>query len=152
MNYFVSGTPGIGHLQPLKFIVDVENGTARVPGTGEQKMAFTTGEDVGSFVAASLDLDKWPENSSMVGDVKTYNEVIALAEKFRDRKFDVTYISTEEMRKSMNPNPPNLFTNFYQEVMIEIARERFNYKANLNVLCPQVKPTGIEELMKMWWS
>jgi uncharacterized protein YbjT (DUF2867 family) len=83
MNYLVSGTKGIGHLGSIKVVVDVENATATVPGTGDQKTAFTTGEDVGAFVAASLELDKWPENSGMVGDVKTYNEVIKLAENVR---------------------------------------------------------------------
>jgi uncharacterized protein YbjT (DUF2867 family) len=83
MNYFVSGTKGIGHLGSAKVVVDVENGTASVPGTGEEKVALTAGEDVGAFVAASLELDKWPEHSGMVGEVKTFNEVIKLAENIR---------------------------------------------------------------------
>ena len=85
MNYFVSGTEGIGYLSPLKVIVDVENGTATVPGTGNDRVGFTRGEDVGAFVAESLSLEKWPEISGMVGEFVSYNTVIALAEKIRGK-------------------------------------------------------------------
>jgi hypothetical protein len=40
---------------------------------------------VGAFVAAILDLERWSESSGMAGDVKTYNEVIKLAESIRGR-------------------------------------------------------------------
>lgn len=50
MHYFVFGTKGI---------MDVENGTANVPGTGKRKICFTGGGYMG--VTASLDLATWPE-------------------------------------------------------------------------------------------
>jgi hypothetical protein len=56
---------------------------AKVPGTGDQNVVFTSEADVGAFVAASLDLKMWPENSRMVGDMKPYNEVIKLAENVK---------------------------------------------------------------------
>ena len=67
----------------LKIVVDVEKCSALIPGDGNKPVAFTRGEDVGAFVAASLDLQKWPEVSTMAGDVKTWNEVVALAEAVR---------------------------------------------------------------------
>lgn len=89
MNYLASGTPGVGHLKPLKFIWDVENCTARIPGDGSSYVVFTCAEDVGKFVAASLDLEKWPEVSRMKGDTKTLNEVVKLAEKSRGKHHDL---------------------------------------------------------------
>lgn len=83
MNYFASGTDGVGYLKPLKFGVDVENAKASLVGDGNAPVMYTRGEDVGAFVAASLDLQKWPELSSMAGDTKSYNQVIELAEKIR---------------------------------------------------------------------
>jgi len=152
MNYFASGTKGVGYLQPIKFILDVEKGTAALPGTGDDKLAFTRGEDVGLFVASSLDLDKWPEILGMVGEVKTHNQVVSLAEKVTGRKFQVTYLSEQDLRKAMDPNPPSPFNNFYYEAMIEITRGRFMCDANLNALCPEVRPVGVEEFLRKWWS
>lgn len=85
MNYLASGKPGIGYLQPLKFLWDVENCTARVPGDGSAYVVLTRGEDVGKFVGASLDLEKWPEVSRMRGDRRTLNEVVKLAETVRGK-------------------------------------------------------------------
>ena len=85
MNYFVSGTKGLGYLLPFKFVVDVENYTAILPGLGEDKVAFTEAKDVGRFVAASLDLPRWPKQLNMVGEKLTYNEVVAIAEKVRGK-------------------------------------------------------------------
>jgi hypothetical protein len=63
----------------------------------------------------------------------------------------VTYLSEDDMRKSMNPNTPGL-ANLMLEALIEFTRGRFIYEANLNTLCPEVKPIGAEELMRKWWS
>ena len=83
MNYFASGTKGIGYLYPFKFVVDVENCTATLPGMGDSVIAFTAADDVGAFVAASLDLPQWPKYSNMVGEKLSYNEVVAIAEKIK---------------------------------------------------------------------
>ena len=83
MNYLASGTEGVGHLQPLKFLVDLENYRATIPGDGSAFLVFTRVEDVGRFVAASLSLEKWPEYSEMRGDRKPLAEVLALAEAVR---------------------------------------------------------------------
>ncbi|KAF8586851.1 NAD-P-binding protein [Ramaria rubella] len=152
MNYFASSTKGIGYLKPLKFVVDVENGTARVPGTGDQKVTHTSAEDIGAFVAASLDLKTWPRRSGMVGETISHNEVIRIAEKLRGRKFEVTYVSEEELRKSLDPNPPTPWKNFSSEVFLQMLGGRLVCEASLNTLCPQVKPMGVEEFMTKWWS
>ena len=83
MNYLASGTKGVGHLHPLKFIWDVENARVGVPGDGSAHVVLTRAEDVGKFVAASLELETWSEVSRMVGDRKTLNEVVKEAEAVR---------------------------------------------------------------------
>lgn len=64
-------------------VINVEKCTAEIPGDGEAKVAYTSLEDIGAFVAASLDLPKWPEIGRMAGDLKSYNEIVALAEAIR---------------------------------------------------------------------
>ena len=86
-NYLGEGTEGLGHLHPLRFTFDVENCTMRIPGDGSGELVMTRVEDVGRFVAASLDLPSWPEISQMRGDKKTLNEIVKLAEAVRGRFF-----------------------------------------------------------------
>lgn len=83
MNYFACGTAGIGHLYPFTYLFDVENCTATLLGDGSRYIVYTRAEDVGKFVAASLDLEKWPERSVMRGDRKRLNEILRLAEEVR---------------------------------------------------------------------
>lgn len=83
MNYLAVGTPGLGHLQPWKYLVDVEGCKADLPGDGERSCVWTRAEDVGRFVAASLDLEAWPAVSRMIGDRKTLNELVKIAEAVR---------------------------------------------------------------------
>ena len=83
MNYLASGTEGIGHLRPLKFIFDIENCKVTMPGDGSAKVAYIRVEDVGKFVAASLNLPSWPEVSQMKGDLVALNEVLTLVKSVR---------------------------------------------------------------------
>lgn len=83
MNYLASGTAGVGYIKPWQAVVDVQNCTAGLPGDGNNTIVMTRAEDIGAFVAASLDLPKWPEMSRMSGDRLTWNEIVALAEKVR---------------------------------------------------------------------
>lgn len=154
-------------------VINVEKCTAEIPGDGEAKVAYTALEDIGAFVAASLDLPKWPDVSRMAGDLKSYNEIVALAEAIRGalwngfsllsrdslqnqsegKKFDVTYVSVDELKARYNPNPPSPYGNILDQVSIEVVRGRFTFhELNLNKLLPQVKPIGIEEFLQKWWG
>ncbi|THU82671.1 NAD(P)-binding protein [Dendrothele bispora CBS 962.96] len=76
-----NGSQALGHLRSFPYIVDISNGTADVPGDGNDKIWYTTAEDVGRFVAEATQLDEWPEESTMVGDVVTTNQVIEMVER-----------------------------------------------------------------------
>ncbi|GJE87286.1 aromatic alcohol reductase [Phanerochaete sordida] len=166
MNYLASGTAGVGHLHPITVMVDVEHATATVPGDGSAHIVYTRAEDVGAFVAASLDLPRWPEFSQMRGDRLTLNEVVRLSEEARGKKFEVTYLSEEQilakLRNRENPNAvhPDAkfaafdFEKFIYEWYLEIVRSNVTgYEGkNLNELCPQVKPVSVKEFLQMWWG
>ncbi|THH02697.1 hypothetical protein EW026_g233 [Hermanssonia centrifuga] len=143
LNYLGTGTPGLGYMRPLHFIVNLEEWSAKLPEDGKAKIVFTHGEDVGAFVAASLDLQKWPEVSRMAGDVKSYKEIVELLETI-----------TADTKKQLVPNPPSVFTNFLGQILIEIVESgRFHFSdPNLNKLCPEVKPTNVEEFLQKWWG
>ena len=78
------------------------------------------------------------------------------------RKFDVTYLSQDEIIKRANkyhddPDSPygalDMEKTFAQLWITAMTDGVFGYEeANLNVLCPQVQPMGIEEFLKQWWG
>jgi hypothetical protein len=75
----------IGHLRNMSFVVDVEKGTATIPGTGDAAVAFTEIHDVGRGVVAACSLEStWtPKTGWMAGDVMSYNDVVKIAEEVR---------------------------------------------------------------------
>ena len=80
MDYF--GLPKVkSYLTPVVIVLDIQHKVAGIPGSGKTPVVFTTTKDVGRFVVASLGLEKWSERSIMVGDRKTWNEVVEIAEK-----------------------------------------------------------------------
>ncbi|EEB99064.1 hypothetical protein MPER_01318 [Moniliophthora perniciosa FA553] len=95
MNYLGYGNPkpdgmkAHGHLKSFPYIVDISKAAADVPGDGTTKYAFTTAEDVGQFTAAATQLETWPEDSDMAGDVISINEIIRIAESITGKRFDV---------------------------------------------------------------
>ncbi|GJE97671.1 NAD(P)-binding protein [Phanerochaete sordida] len=166
MNYLASGTPGVGHLHPLRIMIDVEHAKATSPGDGNVHIVYTRAEDVGAFVAASLDLPRWPEFSQMRGDRLTLNEIVRLAEEARGKKFEVTYLSEEQILATLSSREkPSVvhpdarfaafdFEKFIYEWYLEVVRSNpIGYEGrNLNKLCPQVTPMGVKEFLQTWWE
>lgn len=60
--------------------LDIPNNAAAIPGSGNTPSAFTHTKDVGKFVAASLDLEKWEPDTFIIGDKVTWNEFLQHAE------------------------------------------------------------------------
>ncbi|EKM60077.1 uncharacterized protein PHACADRAFT_250947 [Phanerochaete carnosa HHB-10118-sp] len=166
MNYLASGTPGLGHLDPLTLIFDVEHCKATLPGDGSAYFVQTRGEDIGKFVAASLDLDKWPEFSQIRGDRRKLNEIVQLAEQVRGQKFDVTYLSEQQLLETINSSSPGTLKHpderFAALDMEKILAQWFLQTLrsnplgfegkNINELLPQVQPVGVPEFLQQWWG
>ncbi len=154
MNVFVTGTPraeeeALAGLRPWNFIVNVKAGTADLPGDGEAKATFTESRDVAKFVAASLDLDKWDEESGMEGSTVSLNEVVKLAEKVTKRKFLIKHNSLAELAEMINADPG---TCFYNQIRLAIAEGKVTVKPTLNEKCPHLKPWHMEEWLEKWWG
>ncbi|ETS73721.1 hypothetical protein PFICI_14667 [Pestalotiopsis fici W106-1] len=78
---------GLPHIEsemgPFPFAVDIENKAAVIPGSGNVPVVFTYTPDIAKMVVASLDLEKWPEHSYIIGDKMTFNELLALVEEVK---------------------------------------------------------------------
>ncbi|RSL93245.1 hypothetical protein CDV31_014805 [Fusarium ambrosium] len=95
------GMPHIkSNLKPFPFFIDMEQGKAVVPGTGEEKFTVTYSEDLARMIVRLLDAEeKWPPVAFLSGSDISLNEVIASAEKARGSKIEVVYDSAEKLAK-----------------------------------------------------
>ena len=116
LDYF--GTPAMkSNLKPNVFVIDVANKVAAIPGDGNTPVTFTYTYDLARFIVAALDLEKWEEESRVLGDELTWHQFVALAEESRGRratdpyhdlvncsqmtgsKFDVYYDDVEKLKR-----------------------------------------------------
>lgn len=68
-------------LQPNVMVLDIQNRSAAVPGSGDVPVTFTYSYDVVRFIAALLDMPRWSKESRIIGDTVTWNEFVRMAEE-----------------------------------------------------------------------
>ena len=156
MNLWGLGTPHneaealSGYVGP-PFLIDMKKRTALIPGDGSQKVVFTNMRDVGKFVAASLDLQHWDPDSRIVGDEKSYAEVVDLAESITAASFEKTYYPESQIKTVLagNPDPEQLFFHQFMRLIVDGGLE---FKANVNSRFPDIKPVSVEEYLTKYWK
>jgi hypothetical protein len=136
-------------LRPWNFVVNMLAGTADLPGDGRVKVVFTDTRDVARFVEKALDLDTWPEELGMRGDLMDWREVIEVLEKVQGREFLLRENSVEEMEKVAREDEGK---RFYNQVRVALAKGEGVVGNELNEAFPDVKPTSVEEFTRKWWD
>jgi hypothetical protein len=82
------GMPGVAsHMPPFTMVLDIANNAAAIPGSGDVPITFTHTKDTAKFVAASLDLEKWDEESFVMGEKLTFNEALKVVEDVKGMFF-----------------------------------------------------------------
>lgn len=71
------------HLTRWVNFVDLENRWAVIPGDGSGKANFIASQDMATYIARLLDLDKWSKVSSIFAETLSISELFALAKKTR---------------------------------------------------------------------
>jgi hypothetical protein len=97
MEYYVYKLPT--HVDVNAITIDLEHNVAAIPNKGEAPITITYTRDIGTYVAALLSLDQWDEAYYIVGDVKTWNEILAAAEAGKGQKFTVEYDSLDKLKR-----------------------------------------------------
>jgi hypothetical protein len=136
-------------LRPWNFVVNMRAGTADLPGDGKVKTVFTDTRDVARFVEKALELESWPEELGMRGDLMDWREVIEVLEKVQGRKFLVRENSVEDMEKVAREDEGK---RFYNQVRVALVRGEGAVGDELNEAFPNVKPTSVEEFTRKWWD
>ncbi|KAH7420025.1 hypothetical protein BKA64DRAFT_652219 [Cadophora sp. MPI-SDFR-AT-0126] len=155
------------YLKPFVAVLDIGHKVAGIPGSGNTPAAFTTTGDVGKFVVASLGLEKWSEESTIIGDKKTWNEVLAIAEKVTGSKFQTSYDPVEKLQKGEITELPSHvhFYPFFPKPALQGLLASFGIwfesgdfdlstsrGAYLNDIFPDIKPTSLEEVITEGWA
>lgn len=133
------------------FAIDLQAGTAIVPGDGSQKVVLTTMQDIGRFVTASLDLPKWQPESRIVGDRLSFMEVVVLVKEICGRDLRVINIPTAELSKILESRQ-DVGERFYYQLLLAIALGRMDFEPTLNERVPDVKPMSVAEYLKRYWT
>ncbi|KAF9891637.1 hypothetical protein FE257_003648 [Aspergillus nanangensis] len=162
MDYW--GMPSVRtNLQPLTFGIDLVSCQAAIPGDGNDLIGMTYSYDMAKFIVQLLALEAWPEFSIFVGDDITYNQLLALAEQVRGKKFSVSYDSVEDVldgKVTVPPMPPSV--PYSEEEVREMTalvsrltvRGAFNLpvQERLNCKFPDVHPVNIKDFLQGAWK
>ena len=97
-------------LRPWNYVVNLKAGTADYPGDGTAPMCITDMRDVALFVFRALDLETWPEDLGMRGDVKSFKELVEICERVQKRKWLTKHNSLEELAAKVD-DPGKRFYN-----------------------------------------
>jgi hypothetical protein len=114
-------------------------------------VVFTDRRDVARFVAATLDLDRWEPDNFLVGDKKSYGEVLELAERITGQSFKRSHISNDEIQTMLDSHP-DPGTQFLYEFKRLVAKRRLDFDGNLNQRFPEIKTLTVEEYLEKYWS
>jgi hypothetical protein len=164
LDYYVPGLHS--HLEIVPIYIDVENNAAGIPGSGNMPVTFTYSYDIGKYVAALLGADKWENEYSIAGETKTWNEVLAIAEKAKGVKFKVSFDAIETLEKGQVTELPGhdksyaafggretampMVQGIYARFGLWMEEGLFEYQGGpaLDKIFQEIKPLGMEDAWK----
>lgn len=135
-------------LRPWNYIINMKNGTADYAGDGTSKIVFTEIRDVCLFVFLALDMEKWPEDLGVRGDVKSFKEIVEICEKVQGRK----WLTKDNPLEDLEAQCDEPGKRFYNQTRAAMTKGWFMVGDELNREFPNIKPTTCEEFVKKWWD
>ncbi|KAF2692136.1 NAD(P)-binding protein [Lentithecium fluviatile CBS 122367] len=155
LDFYALSTPS--HVPRNAMAIDIDANAAAIPGDGTYPVYFTHSTDIAKWTVALLGLKDWETKYFLVGDTKTWNEFIAIAEAAKGVKFDVAYDPIEKLeRGEITELPGNkalyelsggkaMFQKFVAQIAVWMAEGRMLYKAPfLNEMFPDIRPLTVK--------
>ncbi|KAJ2981353.1 hypothetical protein NQ176_g2077 [Zarea fungicola] len=142
-------TGGYGARPP--FAIDLKAGTAIIPGDDSQKVVVMRTQDIGKFVAASLDMPQWPHEMKVGGDRLTLTEVVELARTVCGKNLQITRLSVEELRGILQKGLSG-GEQFYYQLLLAVATGRFDFESQSATLFPAIEPVTTVEYFQRYWA
>ncbi|KAL8741033.1 MAG: hypothetical protein Q9190_006321 [Brigantiaea leucoxantha] len=100
LDYF--GQPRFpSHMSPEIPFVSMQRCEAAIPGSLTTPVCWTHSQDIPPFILRLLDLPlgEWEDTSTIVGDRKTFGEILEIAEQIRGKKFETVIDELKGMRE-----------------------------------------------------
>ncbi|KAF2800523.1 hypothetical protein K505DRAFT_320410 [Melanomma pulvis-pyrius CBS 109.77] len=140
------------------FLIGLKNTIAELPTKDDgswPRITMTTIGDTARFVVASLELPKWKEEMTMVGETLTMGELLAHAEAVTGSKLQVDLVKIAELQKRLDELAeddflPRIWTEFKIANTWDLEDVGV-LRPVVNQLCPAVKPIGVREYMEKFW-
>jgi hypothetical protein len=167
LDYYAPGFPSYVTVFPTA--VDVQANAAGIPGSGDYPVYFTHTSDIGKYVVAALGLSKWEQKYFIVGDKKTWNQVVELGERIKGVKFDVSYDSVEKLKEGRVTELPihvekyALFGGEAAKPFVQATMSlhglwftegdgEYGPGSYLNEIFSEIKPVSLEDAMHVAFS
>ncbi|KAJ5208020.1 NAD(P)-binding protein [Penicillium cf. viridicatum] len=138
---------------------------AAIPGDGNVPVTFTYSFDLARFVVAALDLEKWDEETRVVGDEITWNQFVALAERYRGSKFETCYDDVDMLKRfeiTELPGHRALYDQFPKkpfqwfmsifELFTTDGTSHIQKHGSLNDKFPEITPLSVEGMLNRFWG
>ena len=135
-------------LRPWNYVVNMKAGTADYPGDGTFPMCWTDMRDISLFVFRALDLETWPETLGMRGDVKSFKEIVEIAEKVQGRR----WLTSTNLKEELEGRVDDPGKQFYNQTRLAFLNGMGMVGDELNRQFPDIKPLTCEEFIEKWWS
>lgn len=164
MDYW--GMPGVkSNMTPMTMVLDIAHKQAAVPGAGNTPFVLTHTSDVAKYVAASLDLEKWDEQTFVMGDRVTWNSFIAMVEEATGENINVVHDSLEKLKRGEATELPaqiamyeyvpkqvfqglmSVFGQWFEDGVFDLTPEHF-----LNERFPEIKPWNAKDFLAAAWK
>ncbi|KAM0513262.1 hypothetical protein ACHAPE_008112 [Trichoderma viride] len=139
-----------GYLGP-PFIIDIKAGNASIPGDGSRQVAVTDMRDIGKYVTAALDFEKWDEDSIIVGEKISVNEFVEKVERVTGKSLNKTYFSLEQLNSLITEKKEPMMTMIYEFLRL-IEEGDLDLTATVNQKVPEVKPITLDAFLARHWG
>ncbi|PNP46088.1 hypothetical protein TGAMA5MH_02123 [Trichoderma gamsii] len=139
-----------GYLGP-PIIIDIKAGSASIPGDGSRQVAFTDMRDIGKYVTAALDFEKWDEDSFIVGEKLSVNEFVEKVERITGKSLNKTYLTLEQLNGLIAENKEPTMTMIYEFLRL-IEEGDLDLTATINQKAPEVKPITLDAFLTRHWG
>ena len=136
-------------LRPWNFVLNMKAGTADLVNEGRGQMVVTDTRDVARFVWKALELERWPEDMAMRGDVVSFRELVGLLEKVQGRTFLIKENDLDGLLDEAAKDPSKAF---YNQTRVAIEKGWAMVGDDLNRAFPDVKPVTARQYIEKWWS
>jgi hypothetical protein len=140
------------------FLISLASGTAELLKKDDgtcPRITLTEMNNIGEFVAASLDLEKWERDMNIVGSTIRLDKLLIIAEIATKKKFKTVDLTKEDLETQVQALDE---TDFMKRLWIDLKLMVLDDESGkgylepvVKRLCPDVKAVDVETYLAKYW-